>query len=370
MNRYGKILTILLAIGAPSLHAAHSHHEKDAKESCEPPRPMKMLSPDQLYVAFSGESGAKINQLEAYSIYNGSALGKVSEPSPECREMRNMVLDPSSGDLYVVNGYKGNSAVLKFGPPSASGVTRPLLGAVVRQSDMPGLGHPYGIAAFPGGFFVSCQDTNIVAKIGMSGSPAPLPACLSRKPGPFAAGTFVAAFSARDPVPCAVDPQEGGLTLTGAHSVRGIVCNPRDPVRYLCVADQAANRVAVYNARGEFSASETISGQGLDKPTQVLWNGGLLYITCPGSASVHRYDFIKKTMSVFIAPDKSRLGSMSGIAFDSVGNFYVANRDTKAVYRYSFAGALNADPFINFPAMGANDAPEGIFFYQGSAVKT
>lgn len=312
------------------------------------------------YVTFSGESATPINQVYALSTTTGATLGSVTPNSNGFDELRSMAIGPD-GKLYVVNSNKLDSRILQFGSINPDGLTRNYLGTVVSPSTSYGVDHPYQVTFSPlGNMYISAQDTNLV--LGIYGplnakafSAMPLSSFLSQDyaSGTFAPGTFVPAFSALSTVAFTpIPPAQGGLTYSGASSVRGIAFGPNHA---LYVSDEGNNRVMVFDSNtGDLI--NIIASKDTQQPDQLFFNmlNGLIYIACPGSNRILTYDPKTNALNTFIH-DSTHLSQVSGIAFGEDGNFYAADRATMQIYRYDAQGnylGVFAGPFA--------DAPEGL----------
>ena len=313
------------------------------------------------YVAFSGESANPIQNIYALSPTDGTVLGNVLPDNLGLNELRNSVVGPN-GNLYVTNAHASDSRVVEFGPINADNLTRNYMGNFITSDATNGLVHPYYLSFSPttGDLYVSAQDTNVVLRFyGPQSSQAGIAQDLSPfltqhyTTGIFAPGTFVAAYTARDPMTTTpVPPEQGGLTLTGSHSVRGFAFGPN---ALLYVSDEGANRVAVYDTNTG-ALVNTITGPEIINPVQIFYNpsDGFIYIACPGSAQIIKYDPHAQTYVTFIA-DKKHLKKVSGIAFGEDGNFYAGDRKKMCIHQYSANGT-----YIGKFGDTFTDAPEGL----------
>lgn len=321
------------------------------------------------YVSFSGESSKSpepINNLYALSP-SGSLLSKeVLDQSQTYQELRGMVFGPD-GNLYVCQAYKNDSAIYCFGAPAANSYTRPWLEAYATPSTSAGLLHPYQPAfGSDSNLYVSSQDTNVVTGFygpewGQPGSAMPNSQFLqtSYPSGIFNPGTFVPAYSADSGVPTftQVPTNQGGLTFDSSNgSARGLAF---DSLGHLFVADEAANRVAVYDAAtGDFLGEITQSkNHSVQSPVAICFDlsGTLLYIGSPGNERLFQYDANQVAAHDFQAnslTQDSRLDKVSGIAVDPSGNVYTCSRKTSMVYQWTSDGSFLADfagPFTDTP---------------------
>lgn len=133
-----------------------------------------------LYVTYHGGSdGSGVNQVHRYSR-DGCFLNKVllhDDPSP-LKELRGVleVGSGESGELMVLNGYKGDSRVMVFSGCDSNN-QRTLVRNLTTTADNPLLVHPYGIVLGRGSqLYISAQDTNVVIAVddrsGNSGVPS------------------------------------------------------------------------------------------------------------------------------------------------------------------------------------------------------
>jgi hypothetical protein len=253
-----------------------------------------------LLVSFHGGPGAQ-NNLAAYDTTTPSPEPLTTAalqvpPGGALAELRAMVV--RGGQLYVANGAKSTSQVLRYGLPDAGGHCAFLSIVVGPTLSNKGhfetsIAHPFGIAFDGASCFVSNQDTNVVALVAMGGDgpvlgagsrSAYLNATFPQPPALFLDGTFVASqqgdldhvnVKATD-VPAAM----GGLGVSPSapgsapkNSVRGVaVANG-----LLFVCNEVGSTVNVYaSADGTFlGASNPIP----TKPTHVVvWSGGLFVV--------------------------------------------------------------------------------------------
>ena len=322
-------------------------------------------------VTFHGRATCSINNVVAYDDH-GKELGpalKVDSSSPALQELRGLALVGTS--LYVVNGYKHCSQVLVY---ASHGGSTYRYDSVYASTELTAMLHPYDLTFdASGNCYVSNQDTNVV--VGLSGPNAPLPSPPSLPDGVLP-GTIVAssigALSDVSPAPPDV-PEPLGLGVkcidkSGAkvacttkdarvkHSVRGVVAYDG----LLCVADEAADAVKVYDL-GTGALKGQIAGGELESPVQLLLQGSTLYIG--GGSAVTSYDLSHPFPPGSVTPDtyKKGLTEVSGIAFDSGGTFYAAERSAKTILKFSHKHSAG-EPFIT----GLCDEPEFILYVPDS----
>lgn len=364
-----KALTGLLLLTSTCLNCAEDNSEAEILSSSH----HASSSPtQQLYIAFSGEAKSPdtpVKVIKAFDVTKSNGVFTVTGThdvfTQEGQELRNTALN--NGNLFVTQAYKRASGILEFGPIKSDGSRDPL-GMVVTPDTTPGLNHPYDVVIGDDGLmYVSSQDSNIVSYFSQNHHGAWQPAEIPHelKHYKLAPGTFVGAHSSGvsgdhyDPIP----KDKGGLTFTDgthSHSVRGIAWYKKT----LYVANQADNSVFMYDTDdGKFLGQIADHDSVLNKPVQIQCHKDLVYIGCPGNATIQVYDPSKKKLSQFIH-DAARLDSASGISFGLDGNLYVADRKGKAIHRYSDEGSF-IDTFINLSAYGITDSPEGIMWVQG-----
>ena len=133
------------------------------------------------------------------------------------------------------------------------------------------------------------------------------------------------------------------------------------------MADEPANAVKVYNgASGELKGQ--IQGKNLRAPVQLLVNANFLYISSSGNDSVVSFDLAQGAPSGTVAPITfidGKVKSISGLAFDSEGNFYAAERKTKKIRRFPQHGSGTGEDFIK----SLPDEPEFILYVQNSTIQ-
>ncbi len=338
---------------------------------------MQTAAQPGFYVSFSGESSQPIDNLYAISatgaLLSKQVLGQAGQ------ELRGMALGPD-GKLYVCQSQKKASAILQFSARVDPGsYTRAFLGSYATPAASSGLDHPYQPAFDNGNLFVTSQDTNVVTAFhgpasGSAGKAMPLSPFLrqSYPSGTFNPGTFIAAFSAGAGVPpfTPVPAAQGGLTFAtvgSTHSVRGLAF---DASGHLFVADQAANRVAVYDAaQGRLLGAITGStNHPLAGPVALAFATAsqILYIGSPGNQRLFTYDVSQVASGDFNAKmlihDDRRLDKLSGIAIDGGGNLYTGTRKENVIYQWSPSGGSPvtfAGPF--------DDNPEQILYFANLA---
>jgi hypothetical protein len=271
-----------------------------------------------LYVSYHGgkEGRNNVDLIDA----GGFVAKKVLGPGATLDELRALAWG-SDGCLWVVNGAKSTSQVLRFEGKAGKHDVHAYVDVVASGADFEAISHPFDVAFVPGGdgWFVSNQDTNVVAG-PMPDPPAAAPYLAAEYPrGNFLEGTFIA--SERDDLvkpPTTSVPQPQGLAIEPAkgrvqHSVRGLA---HDGAR-LYVADEAGNAVKGYDATsGELNWQFDTSA-----PVHLLLDGKDILVG--GGDCVLRVDIAKRE-----AKTKTNVESVSGIATGPDG-LYAATRTGK-----------------------------------------
>ena len=297
-------------------------------------------------------------------------------------ELRGIYLEAGSGYLYVVEGGKKTSKVHCY---QGSGTTYTQLSDFVSPKHADSVDHPFALAFDgQGNCYVSNQDTNVVAALGVSsdgqeGTPEAAARYLTALyPGAkFLQGTLVASSQADLPnapqtkgVP-AVPAALGGLAV-GLDSGQSKVQNSvRDVAFYgldyngstlplLFVADEAAGLVRLYDPR---TGQILRSSDPLNSPVHLLIAGGTIYVGAGdqvfSSPVPNPYDpaapvWVFTPVELSPRPD----GAVSGMAFDGRGNFHVAVRTKNTVIKYD-AGFGNGVEWVSAPMP---DNPEFLLY--------
>jgi hypothetical protein len=355
-----------------------------------------MASGYQVYVSFSGETGEKIQNVGALSS-SGTYLGEVLSGGGHYDELRGLAVD-GAGRLYVANAYKKGSAVDVFSATiNPDGYSRDYLTTVITPKSTQALLHPYGVAFDGDNMFVSSQDTNVVSGYAISGKKTPTAKTLSvaaylRKLNPkgdFYDGEFVASATPvpigkkKPTTPPAVDPKDGGLSMTGfdpqtveqeshtadaadaakpakqqaRHSVRGIAFQGKR----LYVADEAADRVGVYGHKnGTFhgwlsTTNDTgANPNAMKSPVGIAVSpSGVVYIGSPGNEAIFAYDPQTQELTLVISSASSSstahlpsaaeaLKDLSGLSFTPDGTLIFGSRKQQQLYQLDVTtGALS-----------------------------
>jgi hypothetical protein len=296
--------------------------------------------------------------------------------APRLDELRAMTFGPH-GYLYVANGDKSASQVLVYSGSGDGDNAYDFIGIYADPAVSAGIAHPFSVAFdSSNNGYVSSQDTNVVTVLsppsqGATCDSNPPPAYVKAIPlsvasylqglqlGTFLPGTFVAscygALNGVNPAPPNVKQPQGldidPPTGPASHSVRDLVIDGE----VLYIADEPGNAVKVYSlASGELEAQ--ITDTNLNGPVHLLVNGGSLYIT--SSDRILAYDMEKGEITTFL----SGLTSPAGMAFDSDGNFFFADRTGKAIYQsvYDSKKKQYGPPAVFIPAYDKKQAPDGL----------
>jgi hypothetical protein len=277
--------------------------------------------------------------------------------------------------VYLVNSYKAGSAIYQISgnspsPPFVSGVGSP-------PPVLPSVYHPFSIS-FAGAddaldvCYIANQDSNVVVRVGGPDSATPGQAMpisswlLQTFPGAtFLPGTFVASQVPLSPpgfsqVPTAVHDNQGGLAAspsdlapneTPSKSVRAVAA-----ANFLYVADEVGDCIRKYDLdTGEYI--ENLADGGLvQAPTHLLVApSGMLYISVTPKKKKNNYALVLAynfagggAISTVISQETApQIENPAGMTFDGDGNFYLAERKGKAVYKFnSDFNLADNNPFI------------------------
>ncbi len=305
--------------------------------------------------------------------------------APPLEELRGMTFGPN-GYLYVVNAHQSYSQVLVYTGSGDSDNAYDFIGIYADPTVSAGVDHPFAVAFdSSNNGYISNQDTNVVTAVSApgTGSPCestPTPPAYTKATalavasyltslGTFLPGTFVASsYSAlpgvKPPLPpnvaqpqgLDVDPANG---QTVVHSVRGVLVIGD----LLYVADEPGGSVKSYALVTNQSQGTTqgqLQGQITDKhlkgPVHMLLNGGTLYIS--SSDRILACDLAKGKVSTFL----SGLSSPAGMAFDSSGNFFFADRTGQIIWEsaYDPKSKHYGKPTVFIPKHDKKTAPQGL----------
>lgn len=314
-----------------------------------------------------------------------TATALLATPScaPALSELRGMTFGPH-GYLYVCNGYKTSSQVLVYVGGGGSNAGYAFIGIYADPTVSAGLAHPFSVAFdSDNNAYVSSQDTNVVTALTPPATGQPCDATPTPPPyskatplavasylqglnlGTFLPGTFVAsaygALNGVTPAPPKVSPPQGlevsPPTGPAANSVRDVLVYDGS----LYVVDEPGNAVKIYalatgQLMGQIPDPGSTSPVGLTSPVHLLPYQGRLYIS--NATSVLVYDLDTKTLSAFL----SNLSSPAGMAFDSSGNFYFADRNGQVIYQsaYDAQNKQFGTPAVFIPKYDKKHAPDGL----------
>ena len=330
------------------------------------------------FISFHGGSG-DVNTIKVYSDTGVPAENPdLFPPKGDGYKLTELRGFCQVGDLlYVVNAYKKLNQVLCFQGSYEKGYT--YQGVYASGEEVDGIFHPYDITFDTKGCgYISSQDSNVVT--GLSGSNIPMPIApflIEQQASQFSSGQPVTQFlagtrvaSATGALPNVAEPAPPnvpipqGLSLTYTkndrsrvgNSVRGVLCHKE----FLLVSDETADTVKVYNLEsGELQTQ--IMGGDLQAPVQLLERNNVIYIGSSGNGKVMSCDFSNGIPAGTVTPTTFIPGPIphiSGIAFDTEGNFYAAERTNKQIMKYT-KGSTVGEPLI---PNGLPDNPEFILY--------
>jgi hypothetical protein len=144
-------------------------------------------------------------------------------------------------------------------------------------------------------------------------------------------------------------------TGPASHSVRGVVVIGD----LLYVADEPGNAVKIYSLTSGATQGKLqgqITDANLKGPVHLLVNGGSLYIS--SSDCILSYDLKSGAVATFL----SGLKSPAGMAFDSDGNFFYADRTGSAIYQSACDSKKkqHGTPAVFIPPYDKKNAPDGL----------
>jgi len=291
-------------------------------------------------------------------------------------ELRGITLGPH-GYLYVVNGDKSCNQVLVYNGSGASDNSYALVGIYADPTVSAGITHPFAVAFDGSGHgYISSQDTNVVTGLTAPGAnpakppypkatPLAVASFLKKYGTTFYAGTLVASSYGPLPPPGPASPPPNVPTPQGlgidppqgpaSHSVRDVAVI--EDVLY--VADEPGNAVKTYSLTSGATQGQLqgqITNSNVKGPVHLLVNNGTLYITSTGC--ILAYNLASGAITTFL----SGLKSPTGMAFDSDGNFFFADRKDKAIYQsaYDSKKGTYGKPAIFIPAYDKKHAPDGL----------
>jgi hypothetical protein len=324
----------------------------------------------------------KVANIYAYdddgNLHSPKDPGVLDSRGQHLAELR--TIDLKDGLLYIANGASSTSNVLCF---QGSGRSYSYLSTLVASAKVNGpnsIIHPYSFSFDGAGHvFVSNQDSNVVAALDVGltpGGPIASPAFDASSylkgfspTGGFLSATLVASSVGGLPdvvkevktPPPDISIADGGLDVAPKsgkvkNSVRGVLWYGN----VLFVVDEPGGMVRVYDPA---TGTPILNSNVLSLPVQILMNGSTFYVgagnqvfSCPVPATPITSS---SALTFAVIPELSNLeGDVSGMAFDDKGNFHVAIRTTKNVYKYS-------PDFKNRQPWAANrlpDSPEFLLY--------
>ena len=290
------------------------------------------------------------------------------------KELRAVSFAPD-GYLWVVSGSKSTSQVLRFQATRGPQGQHAFVDVVASVDALASMNHPFDIAFDPSGsgWFVSCQDTNLV--VGPFAMPQPPPAPPPATPmlaaylqttypsGGFCPGTFVAS-AAKSLAACQsrLVPAPQGLACAFGDSRQNSVRGLAHDGTLLYVADEVANEIKGYDRNGRLQWQFT-GGSGTSRisgPVHLLVAAGGMFIGSGGTGAIVYTPLPAGPAAVVVA---SGINQLSGIALDAAGTVYFGSRNDKRIYSVPFDGAgPGAAPSGNPKTYGPKlpDAPEFI----------
>ena len=263
-------------------------------------------------------------------------------------------------DLYIANAWRKDSHVARY---RRHGDTFHFAGVVVATEHVAAMVHPFDVELGDDGrLYVSCQDTNtVVAILPKTRTPAPVAAHLRKTfpDGHFLPGTLVASSQGKlpevgNPAPKNMPPPQGLQVVLDEHgkprhSVRGIIVHRK----HLYVADEAGDAVKIFAVKSGRLVAR-IRGKKLMKPVHLIRHGDTLYIGAAGTGSILAFDLPTKAPRGRLkarAVIDGKLKAPSGFAIGPDGDFYVAERLTQRVRRFSPKGKKKGTFIAGLPDM-------------------
>ncbi len=284
-------------------------------------------------------------------------------------ELRGIYLESGTGYLYVVDGGKKESKVYCY---QGSETSYKKLSNFITPTDANSIDHPFALAFDgQGNCYVSNQNTNVVAAflVASNGQSASAGAVASYLTALYPSGTFLQATlvaSSKSDLPKATQTKNvqkvakelGGLSVeidTKSNKVQNSVrdvalydlTDNNDTVPLLFVADEPAGLVRLYDPH---TGQLLRSSNPLNSPVHLLINNGTIYVGAGdqvlSSPVPNPYDPnapVWVFTPVEFSPALPAGKSVSGMAFDSQGNFHVAIRTKNLVMKYdsTFSNGVN-----------------------------
>jgi hypothetical protein len=335
------------------------------------------------YITFHSETNIWAYDHKA----NRKTKSLLATPScaPPLKELRGMTFGPN-GYLYVVNAHQPYSQVLVYSGSGDSDNAYDFIGIYADSTVSPGVDHPFTVAFdSSNNGYISNQDTNVVTAVSSPGTGSacdstPTPPVYTKATalavasyltslGTFLPGTFVASSYGALPgvsSPPPTVPQPQGLDVDPANGQPKVLHSVRDVLiigDLLYVADEPGDSVKTYALVTNQSQGITqgqLQGQITDShlkgPVHMLLNGGTLYIS--SSDRILACDLATGKVSTFL----SGLSSPAGMAFDSSGNFFFADRTGQIIWEsaYDSKSGRYGKPTVFIPKYDKKHAPDGL----------
>lgn len=292
------------------------------------------------YITFHGGDDG-VNNVHAYDDNGDLAVKHVLPKHPPRSELRRIAFGPD-GYLYVVNGSKKYSQILRYkGKPGGDG-SHEFINVFASKHTVAALVHPFSFAFDLFGYcYISSQDTNVVTRLShVTGTPKRIASYLAQTypDNQLLDGTFVASSDGHlpDVLPAKPDvqsPQGLGVSLDSgkvSHSVRDLLFHWDS----LIVADEPDNAVKIYNKVTGKLVTCIVDDDLLASPVHLLARDGEIYIGSTGTKAVLRYYIGTGTLAKFIEGIKS----VSGMSFGGDGCFYAASRKDRCILKYDGNG--------------------------------
>jgi hypothetical protein len=315
-------------------------------------------------ISFRGEATGDVNNILAFDDdgqpASPSALLPTGATDPPLFELRGF--QPTATGLYVANAHNALSRILVYKQQQDG--TYAFSSTFTSGTQTRAVFHPFDLTQDDSShWYVSNQDSNVVAAFDSTGKPLPLPAALSSWTGAanFLPGTFVASSvgalpgvptpappDVPGPLGLAVSPPNGQPKVS--NSVRGLAYHGGT----LYVADEPGNAVKAYDVTTGLLVGQ-IAGANLSSPVHLLCAVGgeippTLFVGSTGNDGVVTFDLSSGPPSGIVAPASLIDGSIkhaSGMDFGADGLLYVAERKAMKIKRFAVTssnGTMVASP--------------------------
>lgn len=239
------------------------------------------------YHGGDASKGGSVNTLGTFP-YGGTL--------PSMRELRGFVVGPD-GALYVVNGYKNSSLVLRFTGAGGGGPWS-FAGDFATEH----LKHPFDLEFGPDGhLYVSNQDSNEVTRYEGPSDKNP--------------GKYKDAF------------------LSGFGTLRGLACDGT----YWYVADETGGSAGTGAVLAYDLTGKAVGSVAVDNPVHLLNSGGYIYVGSGSGNAVLAFqcgDFADAPVTVVGTGLTPPIQATAGLAIPGDGYIYVASRKGRQILRY------------------------------------